>query len=591
MSLSVPVPIGTLLENRYEVVRVLGHGGFGRTYLVKDQHRFHELCVLKEFAPQVSQPSVLQKAEELFQREAGTLYKLEHPQIPEFRAMSSVQFNGEKMVFLVEQFIDGYNYGEWVEQGHCLSEGQGLQLLRDLLPVLSYLHGKGVIHRDIAPDNIMCDRTTNKPILIDFGSVKQVTQTALHLVGVNPAATQIHKLGYTPIEQIKGEVYPNSDLYALAVTVLVLMTGQAPGELYDAHYQTWNWQPFIRLDQRFENVLYRMLGRHTSDRYRSADEVLQALSNIQIAASPSAAIGTTPISPLPITIAPPPTAPPPIGPPPAGSSPYIPGSLHTPVPPVSPHPPAAVPPQRAAAPPQNPPPPHTLSNVKTVAVAPAWHPPTPPPPVRPQPQPQPPVGYSAHSNAAAGGVAPPANYPAPRYNPPPAMPAPRPESLYVPPRPESGNWLWRSLKAVVLLPFRLIGAVLKLIWGAIRLVDMMFTWLFRLVMIAVLVGVASIFTLFGKPDWLPSFTLPSLPPLIGGAGSGGSQATKGCQDLQGRAERSGLTYAQLNTQINQKFYQRYPQLRGRPLSDRPEDQPLRDTWCQLADELLTRAER
>lgn len=66
MPLSAPVPPGTLLENRYDVVRFIGHGGFGRTYLVRDQHRFNELCVLKEFAPQVSQPAVLQKAEELF---------------------------------------------------------------------------------------------------------------------------------------------------------------------------------------------------------------------------------------------------------------------------------------------------------------------------------------------------------------------------------------------------------------------------------------------------------------------------------------------------------------------------------------------
>jgi serine/threonine protein kinase len=546
MPLSAPVPVGTILENRYEVVRFLGHGGFGRTYLVKDQHRFQELCVLKEFAPQVSQAAVIQKAEELFQREAGTLYKLEHPQIPEFRAMSSVQFNGEKVVFLVEQFIDGYNYGEWVEQGHCLTEAQGLQLLRDLLPVLRYLHSQGVIHRDIAPDNIMCDRTTNQPILIDFGSVKQVTQTALQMVGgVNSQATQIHKPGYTPMEQIKGEVHPNSDLYALAVTVLVLMTGQPPTELFDAHYQVWNWQKFVRLDHRFENVLYRMLGRHTSDRYGSADAVLQALSGLQVAtAAPAAA--TAAFSSIPVTVVPPAVANP------SGSAPYIP----------------------SASP--------AVSTVKTVAVAPLWNPPPPtqvpvkaPAPVQPapvQPAPAQPVGYSAH----APTVAPSSN--------PPAIPMP----VYVPPRPR-GNWLWRSIKAILLLPFRLIGAVLKLIWGGIRLVDMMFTWLFRLVMIAVVVGLFAIGSVFGKPDWLSNISLPSLPSLPGGSVSANS--SKGCEDLQGRAERSGLTYAQLNQQINQKFHQRHPQLKGRALSNSAEDQGLRDTWCEMADQFLDRAER
>jgi serine/threonine protein kinase len=536
MPLSAPVPIGTTLENRYEVVRFLGHGGFGRTYLVKDQHRFHEFCVLKEFAPQVSQPEVIQKAEELFQREAGTLYKLTHPQIPEFRAMSSVLLNGEKVVFLVEQFIDGYNYGEWVEQGHCLSPAQALRLLHDLLPVLTYIHSQGVIHRDIAPDNIMCDRLTNKPILIDFGSVKQVAQTALNLVnvGMHPP-TQIQKLGYTPIEQIKGNVHPNSDIYALAVTVLVLMTGQPPQELFDAHTQAWQWEKFVTIEPRFSNVLHRMLARHTHDRYRTAAEVLQAIGPLHEAGPIALAANPMPVTLMPAAI---PVATPAPMPRPIGTAPY-------------------------------------RSSVKTVAVAPAWNP---PPPTQ-LPAPVPPAGsYSAHNPVA----------PSPYTVPP---------GIYVPPRPaDRGNWLGRSIKAVIFSPFRLLGWLLKLLWGGIRVVDMMFTWIFRLVLIAGIVGVASIFTLFGKPDWLPNIALPdlnlpglpSLPtlptfPTV-------SRTARGCQDLAGRATRVGLTTAQVSTEVNQKFYKRYPDLRNRALTDRVEDQPMREAWCEMADEFLARSE-
>jgi serine/threonine protein kinase len=537
MPLSAPVPPGTLLENRYDVVRFIGHGGFGRTYLVRDQHRFNELCVLKEFAPQVSQAAVLQKAEELFQREAGTLYKLSHPQIPEFRALSSVQYNGEKVVFLVEQFIEGHNYGEWCESGHCLSEGQGVQLLRDLLPVLSYIHGRGVIHRDISPDNLMHDRDSGKPILIDFGSVKQVTETALRMAGQLNPATQIHKPGYTPFEQIKGEVYPNSDLYALAVTVLVLMTGKPPTELYNAQTNDWNWQALLTLNARFENVLHRMLARHTSDRYESADAVLAAIQDL--------AIG--PVQPLP----------------PIAPNPIVQAQVPQP------------------AQPQTKPPNPVFSTIKTVAVAPQWNPPPPtqlPPPATAKAQPsvpaagQPPIqtpansGYAAHSPAA------------PLYQPPAPEGLPQP---YVPPR--GGNWFWRLVGGILWFPFRLIGWGFKLLWGAIRLVDTMFTWIFRLVMIVVFVGGAAIVLLFGKPDWLPNIALPNP--------AGRVADSQGCRDLEGRSTRSGLGYAKLNQQVNEQFYKRHPQVRGRALTDSAADRALRDDWCAIADGVLRQAER
>ena len=72
MPLSSPLSNGSLLDNRYEISQFLGHGGFGRTYLARDRQRFNESCVLKEFAPQINSPEILRKAEELFQREAGT---------------------------------------------------------------------------------------------------------------------------------------------------------------------------------------------------------------------------------------------------------------------------------------------------------------------------------------------------------------------------------------------------------------------------------------------------------------------------------------------------------------------------------------
>ena len=81
-----PIPLGTLLQKRYRVTKVLGQGGFGRTYLAQDTGCFDEMCVLKEFSPNDRGRDALKKSKELFHREAQVLYQINHPQIPKFRA-------------------------------------------------------------------------------------------------------------------------------------------------------------------------------------------------------------------------------------------------------------------------------------------------------------------------------------------------------------------------------------------------------------------------------------------------------------------------------------------------------------------------
>ena len=106
-SLLIP---GNVLGNRYEIVRELGRGGFGRSYLAIDLNKFGEKCVLKEFAPQVRGQAELVKAKELFEREAGVLYKLQHPQIPAFRELFRVSDGGSESLLLVQEYIEGETY-------------------------------------------------------------------------------------------------------------------------------------------------------------------------------------------------------------------------------------------------------------------------------------------------------------------------------------------------------------------------------------------------------------------------------------------------------------------------------------------------
>ena len=272
-----------LLGSRYHILRELGRGGFGYTYLAEDVNRFNELCVLKEFFPQVNDDGALQKAKQLFEREADVLYQLNHPQIPRFRELLRVQARGHGRLFLVQDYVEGPTYQELLETrlqaGNRFAEPEVIQLLQKLLPVLSYLHGIGVIHRDIAPDNLILRNMDGLPVLIDFGGVKQLVTAVQQQVGAGGPPTRLGKVGYAPEEQLEsGQVSPSADLYALAVTALVLLTGQGPDDLYDRYNKRWRWQEAVSLSPRLTKVLDRMLAPRVGDRYSSAAAVTQALT-------------------------------------------------------------------------------------------------------------------------------------------------------------------------------------------------------------------------------------------------------------------------------------------------------------------------
>ncbi|MGD1860379.1 MAG: protein kinase [Leptolyngbyaceae cyanobacterium] len=281
-----------LLGSRYRILRELGRGGFGYTYLAEDVNRFNELCVLKEFLPQVDDDEALRKAKQLFEREADVLYQLNHSQIPKFRELLRVRARGRGRLFLVQDYIEGPTYQELLETrlnaGNRFSEPEVIQLLQQILPVLTYLHSVGVIHRDIAPDNLISRNRDGLPVLIDFGGVKQLASVVQQQVGETTVPTRLGKVGYAPEEQLElGQVTPSADLYALAVTALVMLTGQAPDSLYDRYARRWRWQNHVSLSPRLTKVLERMLAPRVDDRFASATAVLQALSGPETYAVPS----------------------------------------------------------------------------------------------------------------------------------------------------------------------------------------------------------------------------------------------------------------------------------------------------------------
>ncbi len=281
---------GKLLRNRYRVLRLLGEGGFSRTYAAEDADRLDAPCVIKQFFPQVQGTGQRTKAAEFFKEEAFRLYELgeNHTQIPRLLAY----FEQGSSLYLVQEFIQGQTLLEEVQQ-RPFSESQIRQLLADLLPVIDFIHSRNVIHRDIKPENIIRRHSDGKPVLIDFGGAKQVTQTS-----IGRQATVIYTIGYAPTEQMSGFACHASDLYALGVTCVRLLTqciplqntdGQIYDRLYDAMNAKWLWQEILQqtgiiISDDLVQVLDKLLKHLPKDRYQSATEVLNDLKSTETSA-------------------------------------------------------------------------------------------------------------------------------------------------------------------------------------------------------------------------------------------------------------------------------------------------------------------
>lgn len=305
-----------LLAGRYVPLKLLGKGGFGAAFQARDRYTpAMRLCVVKQFQPSGDLSAAqLQVAQSLFEREGQVLEELgnKHPQIPDLLAFFELDGPSlipskppERFFYLVQEFIDGENLEEEMARRGKFSEAELMEVLTEMLKVLTFVHDSGSIHRDIKPSNIM-RRRDGRLFLLDFGAVKQVTASAASPSG--KASTGIYSMGYAPPEQMRGDVvYPATDLYALGVTCISLLTGKQPNELYDPYSNSWNWRQEATVSDRLAETLDRMLLPTPSQRFQSAQEVLDAVATqpvpppppppfkgVSTGSSPSPSPATTP---------------------------------------------------------------------------------------------------------------------------------------------------------------------------------------------------------------------------------------------------------------------------------------------------------
>jgi serine/threonine-protein kinase len=270
----------TLVSNRYRVVRELGKGGFGTTSLVEDtQLPSGRRCVLKELRLIENSPEIYNLVKQRFEREAVVLEELGNltVQIPSLYAY----FAENNKFYLVQEYIEGETIAQRVQSQGVMSDAAVRELLTGLLPVLSLIHDRNIIHRDIKPENIILSQRDYKPVLIDFGAVRETMGTAINSQGNTTRSIVIGTPGFMASEQAAGRAVYGSDLYSLGLTAIYALTGKIPQELpTDGRTGDIQWRSFApTVSGGLAAVIDRAISPHSRDRYSLAQEMLNGLSN------------------------------------------------------------------------------------------------------------------------------------------------------------------------------------------------------------------------------------------------------------------------------------------------------------------------
>ncbi len=267
-----------LLANRYQTIQHLGSGGFGATFLAQDTHLpSKRTCVIKQLKPINNNPQIYQLVKDRFQKEAIILEELgnNHGQIPSLYAY----FEEAGQFYLVQEYIEGETLTKLVENQGIQDENIVKNILIEILKILEYIETKSIIHRDIKPDHIMIRKKDQKPILIDFGAVKETMGTELSTSGKLASSIIIGTPGYMPPEQAMGRPVFASDLYALSLTAIYLLTGINPQDLeINPVTGTILWRKYApNISESLANILDQAINPQIQERFFTAKMMKNAL--------------------------------------------------------------------------------------------------------------------------------------------------------------------------------------------------------------------------------------------------------------------------------------------------------------------------
>jgi len=264
-----PLPEGTVLQNRYTIIKRIKKGGMGAVYKASD-NKLESICAIKELLPSSGTREERENATKWFKRESRILAQLDHPNLP--RVID--YFICHNRYYLVMSFIEGEDLDTILQREGSpgLPVNQVIKWSIEILSVLDYLHSSNppIIYRDIKPGNIMIHKD-KRIMLIDFGIARAIHQDS------NTQQTIIGTLIYTPLEQLQGKAEARSDIYALGVTMHHLISGVEPMPL--------SCEPLIDIvpsvSPELNNIVMKAVQENPADRHSGAKEMLEALSLLQ----------------------------------------------------------------------------------------------------------------------------------------------------------------------------------------------------------------------------------------------------------------------------------------------------------------------
>ncbi len=257
-----------IINNKYQILHILGEGGVGITYAAKNIET-KQLVAIKALS--LSRMNDW-KALELFDREAKILGKLEHPNIPSYIDSFEIDTNNNRAFYLVQQLAPGKPLSTLIESGWKPQEAEVKDIAKQILEILTYLQqlNPAIIHRDIKPQNII-RLSDGKIFLVDFGAV----QDTYHHTATG-GSTVVGTFGYMAPEQFRGKANITSDLYGLGTTLLYLLTRKDPSQLPQKNLKI-QFRQQVYTAQDFTDWLDKMLAPASEDRFESAQEALAVL--------------------------------------------------------------------------------------------------------------------------------------------------------------------------------------------------------------------------------------------------------------------------------------------------------------------------
>lgn len=281
--------VGQLLHQRYQILRVLGSGAFGQVYIAQDTLDPNQSkCVIKHYQIHPDYPHLVKANKRIFLTEAETLSRFGiHPQIPRFLGC----FENRTGFYLVQEWVVGQTLNDYSFFLKTLNrverEMEVVSLFKDVLTVLDFIHRQGLLHCDLKPNNLIRRAQDGKWVVIDFGNAQPVRRNPKEGIPVLPSKSPIavSPSGYLAAELTIGKPYPNSDLYALGMIGIEVLTGQDSAKLQlDLEKGAINWSytdgdslDLIGCGEALEAILQKMVRYNPQERYSSARDVLQVL--------------------------------------------------------------------------------------------------------------------------------------------------------------------------------------------------------------------------------------------------------------------------------------------------------------------------